>query len=77
MSMSEKGYNSVKCSQNFMKKKQNKKNNQVVHIMFANCMPDFMILAQEVLQIFMSQDCFNIDKSQRKDIIQLNIYRNF
>ena len=42
-------------------------------------MPDIMNLAEEVLQIFMSKDCFTIQnvKIEKRDIIQANIYRNF
>ena len=32
--------------------------NQVIYIMYPNCMPDIMILAQAVLQTFCSQGCF-------------------
>ena len=32
--------------------------NQVIYIMYLNCMSDIMILAQTVLQIFCSQGCF-------------------
>ena len=35
--------------------------------MYPDCMPDIMILAQAVLQICMSQDCFTI---RTRDIIQ-------
>ena len=45
MPMSEKGHNSVKYSQNFTK-------NQVICIMCPNSMPDIMILAPAVLQLF-------------------------
>ena len=46
--------------------------------MHPNCIPDIMILAQAVLQIFMSQDYFNIQNaSQKRDIIQSNIHKNF
>ena len=38
--------------------------NQVVYIMYPNCMPDITILAQAVLQIYMSQDCFTINNSK-------------
>ena len=48
--------------------------NQV--IMYPNCLPDIMILAQAVLQIFMSQDCFTLQSQIRtRDIIRPNIYR--
>ena len=40
--------------------------------MYSNCMPDVMILAQAVLQIFCSQSCFTI---QNAKVIQSNIYR--
>ena len=74
MPKSEKGNNSVKYSvkysQNFMEV------NQVIYIMHPNCIPDIMILAQAVLQIFCSQGCFTIQKaSQKREIIQSNIYR--
>ena len=32
--------------------------NQVIYIMYPNCKPDIMILAQAVLKIFCSQACF-------------------
>ena len=43
--------------------------NQVISIMYPNCMPDIMILAQVVLQIFCSQGCFTTqnDKSQTQN----------
>ena len=34
--------------------------NQVIYIMYLNCMIDAMILAQAVLQVFCWQDCFTI-----------------
>ena len=50
--------------------------NQVIYIMYPNCMPDIMILAQAVLQIFCSQGCFTIQNvSLKREIIQSNIYR--
>ena len=44
--------------------------------MYPNSMPDIMILAQAVLQIFW-HDCFTIQKAKvgKPEIIQLNIYR--
>ena len=43
--------------------------NQVTYIMCPNCMPDIMILAQGVLQIFCSQGCFSKqnEKSEKGD----------
>ena len=38
--------------------------NQVIYIMYPNCMPDIMILAQAVLQIFGSQGCFTIQNDK-------------
>ena len=38
--------------------------NKVIYIMYPNCMPDIMILAQAVLQIFMSQGCFIIQNAK-------------
>ena len=37
-----------------------RKVNQVIHIMYLNCMIDAIILAQSVLRIFCWQDCFTI-----------------
>ena len=50
--------NSVKVWQNFMKV------NQVIYIMYPNCMPDIMILAQVILQIFCSQGCFTTQNAK-------------
>ena len=36
-----------------------RKVNQVIYIMYPNCVPDIMILAQAVLQVFCSQGCFS------------------
>ena len=46
--------------------------NQVFYIMCTNCMPDIMILAQAVLQIFCSQGCFYYTKwrGRKREIIQ-------
>ena len=33
--------------------------NQVIHIMYPNCMSDIMILPQAVLNVFCSQSCFS------------------
>ena len=55
---SKKEHNSVKYSQNFTKV------NQVICIMFPNCMPDIMNLAQAILQIFCWQDCFTIQNAK-------------
>ena len=33
--------------------------NQVIYIMYPNCMPDIITLAQALLQIFCSQGCFS------------------
>ena len=51
--------------------------NQVIYIMYRNCMPDIMMLAQAVLQLFCSQGCFTTqnDKSRKREIIQSNMYR--
>ena len=38
-------------------------------------MPDMMVLAQAVLQIFCSQGCFTIYNMRKREIIQPNIYR--
>ena len=32
--------------------------NQVIYIIYPNCMPDIIIVAQAVLQMFCSQCCF-------------------
>ena len=58
MTKSEKGNISVKFSQNCMKV------NQVIYIMYLNCTPDTMILAQAILQIFCSQGCFAIQNAK-------------
>ena len=50
----EKGNNSAKYSQQFMKF------NPIIYIMLSNCMPDIMTLAQAVLQLFCSQCWFTI-----------------
>ena len=53
-----------------------RKVNQVIYIMYPYCMPDVMILAQAVLQIFMSQGCVTMQSASRtRGIIQQNIYR--
>ena len=50
--------------------------NQVIHIMYLNCMAYIKILAQALLQMFCSQGCFNTQNaSQKREIIQSNIYR--
>ena len=41
-----------------------RKANQVIYIMYQNCMRDIMILSQEVLQIFMSQGWFIIQNAK-------------
>ena len=33
--------------------------NGVIYIMYPNCMPDIMILAQAILRIFCSEGCFS------------------
>ena len=38
--------------------------NQVINIMYPNCMPDIMILAQEGLHIFCSQGCFTMQNNK-------------
>ena len=44
--------------------------------MYPNCMPDVLILAEAVLQIFCWQSCFTIKcQSRKREIIQPNIYR--
>ena len=45
--------------------------------MYVNCMPDIMILAQVVLQMFCSQwlRYYTIHQSQERERIQLNNYR--
>ena len=50
--------------------------NQVIYIMYPNCMPDIMILAQAVLQIFCSQGFFphKTTKSEKADN-SFNFYR--
>ena len=53
--------------------------NQVIYIMYPNCMPDILILAQAVFQVFCSHLrwlCYTICQSRKIEIIQLNIYRN-
>ena len=51
--------------------------NQVIYIMYPNCMPDITFLSQTVLQIFSSQGLLYYTKcqSQKREIIQSNIYR--
>ena len=50
--------------------------NQVIYIMYPNCMPDIMILAQAVLQIFCSQGPLWVKcLSLKRGIIQSNIDR--
>ena len=45
-------------------------------MMYPNRMPVIMILAQAVLQIFISQSCFSTQNdSQKREIIQSNIFR--
>ena len=52
------------------------KPNQIIYLMYSNCLPDIMIQAQMLLQIFCSQGCFTIQNaSQKRGIIQPNIYR--
>ena len=41
-----------------------RQSNQVIYAMYPNCMPNIMILAQAVLQIFMSQCCFTIQNAK-------------
>ena len=48
--------------------------NQVIYTLDTSCILNIMILAQAVLQIFMSQGCFTIQNGcQTRDIIQPNI----
>ena len=84
MPKSEKGDNSVTYSQGL------RKVNQVIYIMYPNCMPDIMILAQAVLYIsswslliFLLYSIYFVDKllydrkcqSRKSELIQPNIYR--
>ena len=41
-----------------------RKVNQVIYIMYPNCVPDIMILAQAVLQLFCLQGCFSTQNNQ-------------
>ena len=41
-----------------------RKVNLVICIMYPNCMPNIIILAQAVHQIFMSQGCFTIQNAK-------------
>ena len=41
-----------------------RKVNQVIYILYPNCMPNIIILAQAVLQIFMSKGCFTIQNAK-------------
>ena len=50
-----------------------RKVNQVIYITYPKCMPNIMILAQAVLQIFMSQGCFTIQNA--KDRILWKVYQ--
>ena len=54
------GYNSAKFSQILWKV------NQVMYIMYPNCMPGIMILAQGVIQLFCSQGCFTLKHKMPK-----------
>ena len=50
--------------------------NQVICIMYLNCMIDAIILVPALLQLFFQQDCFTIKNASRKrEIIKSNIYR--
>ena len=64
------------------------KTDQVIYTSYSNCMPDIMILAQAVLQLFCSQVSFTTQyakvirllyyttcQRQTMDIIQPNVYR--
>ena len=49
--------------------------NQIIYIMYLNCLIDAIILAQAVLQVFCWQDCFTTrNASLKREIIQSNIY---
>ena len=68
MPKSEKGNNSVKCSKNFMKIYCN----QVIYIIYPNCMPDIMICPI----ILFTQLLYYIKcQNWKRDIIQPVIYR--
>ena len=41
-----------------------RKVNQVIYIMYPNCVPDIMILAQAVLQLFCLQGCFSTQNNK-------------
>ena len=70
MHKSEKGDISAKYSQNFTKV------HQVICIMYPNSMPDIMILAQAVLQIFVDKMLYYTKcQSRNREIIQPNINR--
>ena len=43
--------------------------NQMIYSMYLNCMPDIMILAQAVLQIFCSQGCFTTQNGKVKNCL--------
>ena len=50
--------------------------NQVIWLLYTICMHNIIILAQGVLQLFCSQDCFFIQNaSQKREIVQPTIYR--
>ena len=69
MPTSEKGNNSVKYSQNFMKIYP------VIYIIYQNCMPDIMILPYWFSRIlFTSLLYYTKYKNQKRDIIKPNIY---
>ena len=47
-------------------------------MMYPNCMPGIMILAQAVLQIFCSQGCFSTKRqSWKREIISVKYLQNF
>ena len=48
--------------------------NQMIYIMYLNCMPDIMILAQVVLQIFCSQGCIT---TQNDKVRKVKYLENF
>ena len=49
--------------------------NQVIYIMYPNCMPDIMILAQAVLKIFSSPGALLLKTTKKREIIESHINR--
>ena len=51
--------------------------NQVIYIMYQNCIPDIMIIAQWVPQIFCSQGNFTIQNKTEKGDNSVKYFENF